>query len=331
MVVCQVAANAAAENDPFEMVLHDAMHCNEMPKMDLNVEDKYSPMFSKLDKNRIRKSTSLPDLRHSITEEPPRAQVTENIGGECVEPKQLSQEIFASPRVFSRNDYSQNDIGENNDIEWNYLDDIPPPDSLLNSTVDMSVLDETLSASNSSKPRKHLENQHICTNILGSQEPLKTSVKSEEAIILLAKKKIENIITKATLAVNNNIQDSIIQRRLSSQLLTPYQEALSFCTPKRSKDTHSRSSMEPSLSVQEWSRNEMLKLDIVLPEPLKKSSVGQGRAVFVLQLAKLLLHFLFYFVKYVLFFFTVSDLQSDIDKICNSFLHEANISSEVCT
>ncbi|KAJ1520540.1 hypothetical protein ONE63_003659 [Megalurothrips usitatus] len=277
LVVGQVAAKTAAENDPFEMVLNDAIsHQEQENKEVVKVGKSAVPCDSpeSLDRN-SRRSISLPDLRQCNESVSPCNSANQN----SLSPKDALKSV---PQTSVTEDYY---VCSSNyeSAEWSCLDDIPPPDALLNATMDMTCfLDDTLSMNSPQLPlmkhslsadllRKRVRGVSSDIESLSINDSDKATHKSEDELKLLAQKKIENIISKAELEVRSDIQNSILHKRLSIDTMSkPSQEILALCTPRKTRDSHSKSVEVPALSFQKWSESELRKLDLILPDSAPK-------------------------------------------------------------
>ncbi|KAK3920327.1 EGF-like domain-containing protein comC [Frankliniella fusca] len=266
LVECQVAANAADENDPFEMVLNNAMNCekNQSKGSDVTLPETCngSSNFSNSDAKSI--SLSLPDL-WKLPETNPFSKLptsennfeTENV---CLVEKVLESNCVRKVAA------------------WDCLEDIPPPDSMLNCTVDMSCfLDDTLSTS-IINVATHKDTSIMLEENSSPFVSKKTSTvlkenheatyKSDEELRLLTQKKIENIINRAEQNVQSDIEESLVLRRRSIQSLSdPSPEILALCTPRK----QSVKTDQPTWSLEKWSENELKKLDLILPDTSNKS------------------------------------------------------------
>lgn len=269
LVECQVAAKTAAENDPFEMVFSNALNCQEDKSKDTE-----APLFECFN-NSIKSpkavaqtmSSSLPDLRKLSGKELP-SKIPSGSGTTSYETKNHSIPVV------NANDCIKT---PNSMAAWNCLEDITPPDFLMNSTVDMSCFfDDTLSTSiinlatledtsvlleENSSP--YVTNK-ITSELKGSHQ---ATYKSDEELRLLTQKKIENLINKAEKDVQHEIEESLVQRRRSIQSLSnPSPEILALCTPRK----QSFKTDQTNWSLEKWSENELKKLDLILPNTSNK-------------------------------------------------------------
>ncbi|KAE8751281.1 hypothetical protein FOCC_FOCC001852 [Frankliniella occidentalis] len=269
LVECQVAAKTAAENDPFEMCFSNALNCKEDKSKDTE-----APLFECFN-NSIKSpkavaktmSSSLPDLRKLSGKELP-SKIPSGSGTTSYETKNHSIPVVTANDCIKIH---------NSTSAWNCLEDITPPDFLMNSTVDMSCFfDDTLSTSiinlatledtsvlleENSSP--YVTNK-ITTELKGSHQ---ATYKSDEELRLLTQKKIENLINKAEKDVEHEIEESLVQRRRSIQSLSnPSPEILALCTPRK----QSFKTDQTNWSLEKWSENELKKLDLILPNTSNK-------------------------------------------------------------
>ena len=231
LVECQVAANTAAENDPFEMVFNDAMRCKSVR------ETKH-----KSNTDAVQQSEPVAD--HGSHSPPQGAQVTL----EAADPSEvISDTVSCGSRSFDedvsleRKSPFQSDLSglkapDNHFNEesksmflgrsfpsgegqvYNNLDEIPPPDWLMNATIDAtSILDDTLPAIISQSPsvQDHalVQKDEQPTKSIASapsfnhNESHEATYKSDEELRLSAQRKIEKIICEAQAVNDMQVQD----------------------------------------------------------------------------------------------------------------------------
>lgn len=255
LVTSQVATNTADQNDPFEMVLNDALSCHDHKE-------------NKSDRHVLSEALhlNLGDPTFATSHCPPKIPEKKTSDHVVCDDsvKIISKKMESSHH---RKCESNPTVGDLQSQDWSCLDDIPPPDSLLSSFEDTSyLLDDSLSTSILSLPTgkentlsDELDFSDICNkpsdpkSLYGTIQPVSSS-KSEEDLKLLAQKKIQNLISRAEFEVKLDIQDSVLKKRLSIQN-TP-------STPRSIRDTLWES-QEQSRCLQKWSQEELKTFNLL--------------------------------------------------------------------